>query len=173
MRLKGKKVLTLVSEDFDDLELYYPLLRLQEEGAVVDVAGLEAKVYPGKFGLSVEATLSFDQVRIENYDALLLPGGWAPDKLRRFDVVLDFVRYMDQHQRLIGMICHAGWILASAAVLKGRTVTSTPGIKHDLINAGATWVDEAVVVDGALVSGRRPPDLPRYLPKLIEVLEKQ
>ncbi len=171
MRLQGKKILTLVSEDFDDLELYYPLLRLQEEGANVLVAGNEKKVYPGKFGLSIEASLSFDDVKIDQYDALLVPGGWAPDKLRRYDQVLDFVRFMDQNKRIIGIICHAGWVLSSAGILNDRTCTSTPGIKHDLMYAGATWVDEAVVVDGNLISGRRPPDLPFYLPKLIDAIE--
>lgn len=172
MRLIGKRILSLVSEDFDDLELFYPMLRLKEEGAFVDVAGVEKKSYLGKFGLTVEADLSFDKVDISTYDAILVPGGWAPDKLRRYESVLTFVRTMNEKKRVIGMICHAGWVLSSADILKGRTVTSTPGIKHDLMHAGAHWVDEAVVVDGNLISGRRPPDLPYYLPKLIDAIEK-
>jgi protease I len=172
MRLKGKRILSLVSEDFDDLELFYPMLRLKEEGALVHIAGVEKKSYLGKFGLTVEADLSFDDVDIHSYDALLVPGGWAPDKLRRYESVLNFVRIMNEKKRVIGIICHAGWVLSSADILSGRTVTSTPGIKHDLIHAGANWVDETVVVDGNLVSGRRPPDLPYYLPKLIEAIEK-
>jgi protease I len=170
MRLQGKQILTLVSEDFDDLELYYPLLRLKEEGAHVLVAGSEKKTYPGKFGLSVDADISFDELDISQFDALLVPGGWAPDKLRRYEKVLDFVRFMDEHQRVIGIICHAGWVLSSAGILKGRTLTSTPGIKDDMMYAGAHWVDDAVVVDANLISGRRPPDLPFYLPKLIEAI---
>lgn len=170
MLLKGKRVLSIVSEDYDDLELFYPMLRLQEEGATVDVAGLDKTTYKGKFGLSVESNLTFDEVDITQYDAILIPGGWAPDKLRRFDVVLDFVRYMNDQNRIIGMICHAGWVLSSADILKGKTVTSTPGIKHDLMHAGAHWVNEAAVVDGNLVSGRRPPDLPIYLPMLIKAI---
>ncbi len=173
MSLQGKRILSIVSEDYDDLELFYPMLRLKEEGATVDVAGLKKTTYKGKFGLSVDSDLSFDEVDITRYDALLVPGGWAPDKLRRFEEVLDFVRFMNDNDRVIGMICHAGWVLASADVLKGKTVTSTPGIKHDLINAGANWVDEAGVVDGNLVSGRRPPDLPVYLPLLIEAIKKR
>jgi protease I len=173
MSLKNKRVLSIVSEDYDDLELFYPMLRLREEGATVELAGLEKKTYKGKFGLSTESDLTFDEVDITKYDAILIPGGWAPDKLRRFDIVLDFVRYMNDNDRVIGMICHAGWVLSSADILKGRKVTSTPGIKHDLMHAGATWVDEAVVVDGNLISGRRPPDLPNYLPKLIEAIAER
>ncbi len=173
MLLKNKRVLSIVSEDYDDLELFYPMLRLAEEGATVEVAGIEKKTYKGKYGLSTESDLSFDEVDITKYDAILVPGGWAPDKLRRYDIVLDFVRYMNDNNRVIGMICHAGWVLSSADILKGRTVTSTPGIKHDLIHAGATWVDEAAVADNNLISGRRPPDLPKYLPLLIEAIAKR
>jgi protease I len=170
MQLKGKRVLSIVSKDYDDLEMFYPKIRLEEEGATVDVAGEAKTTYQGKFGLSIESNLSFDEVDITQYDALLIPGGWAPDKLRRYDVVLDFVRYMNDNNRIIGIICHAGWVLSSADILKGRTLTSTPGIKHDLMHAGAHWVNEAGVVDGNLVSGRRPPDLPVYLPLLIKAI---
>ncbi len=173
MNLKGKKVLSIVSEDYDDLELFYPMLRLKEAGATVEVAGPDKKTYKGKFGLSVDADLSFKDVDITSYDAFLIPGGWAPDKLRRYDEVLEWTRYMNDNNKVIGMICHAGWVLSSADILKGRTVTSTPGIKHDLMHAGATWVNEAVVVDDNLISGRRPPDLPEYLPKLIEAIAKR
>lgn len=110
---------------------------------------------------------------ISNYDGLLIPGGWAPDYLRRLDAVLEFVKYMDDHKKVIGQICHAGWVLSSADILKGKTVTSTPGIKHDLMHAGATWVDEPAVRDGHVVSGRRPPDLPQYLPLVIAALKEQ
>ncbi len=173
MELANKKVLTIVSPDFDDLELWYPILRLREAGAQVDVASEKAKdSIKGKYGLSVQSDLSFDDVKIEEYDGLLIPGGWAPDYLRRLDSVLEFVKNMDENNRVIGQICHAGWVLSSADILKGRKVTSTPGIKHDLMHAGATWVDEAAVADGNLISGRRPPDLPVYLPLLIDALKK-
>ncbi len=174
MSLKGKKVLTIVSKDYDDLEFHYPILRLQEEGAEMVIASeTKGETIVGKYGLSTQSDLSFSEVKIEDYDGLLIPGGWAPDYLRRFDEVLDFVKYMDQNKRLIGMICHAGWVLSSADVLKGKTVTSTPGIKHDLMHAGATWVMEPAITDGHLVSGRRPPDLPVYVPMLIKVLKNQ
>lgn len=173
MDLKGKRILSIVSEDYDDLELFYPMLRLKEAGATVEVSAIEKKPYRGKFGLTVDVDLTFDEVDITQYDALLVPGGWAPDKLRRYDEVLDFVTYMNDHDRVIGMICHAGWVLSSADILKGKTVTSTPGIKHDLMHAGATWVNEPAVVDANLVSGRRPPDLPLYLPLLMEAIAKR
>lgn len=174
MTLKGKKVLTIVSKDYDDLEFHYPILRLQEEGVEMVIASEEeGESITGKYGLSTVSDIAFKDVNIEEYDGLLIPGGWAPDYLRRFDEVLEFVRYMDSNKRLIGMICHAGWVLSSADVLKGKTVTSTPGIKHDLMHAGAEWKMEAAITDGHLVSGRRPPDLPVYVPMLIEVLKKQ
>lgn len=172
--LTNKRILTIVSDDYDDLEFHYPLIRFREEGIQVDIAAEKENVtINGKYGLSTVSDLSFSDVKIEEYDGILIPGGWAPDYLRRFDEVLDFVKYLDEHNKLIGMICHAGWVLSSADVLKGRTVTSTPGIKHDLMHAGATWKNEAVVVDGNLVSGRRPPDLPEYLPELLKILKNQ
>lgn len=174
MSLKDKKILTIVSKDYDDLEFHYPILRLQEEGVEIVIASEEkGETIQGKYGLSTKSDVSFDEVNISEFDGILIPGGWAPDYLRRFDQVLDFVRYMDENKRLIGMICHAGWVLSSADVLKGKTVTSTPGIKHDLMHAGATWVMAAAITDGHLVSGRRPPDLPVYVPMLIEVLKNQ
>lgn len=174
MSLTGKKVLTIVSKDYDDLEFHYPILRLQEEGVEIVIASEEkGETIQGKFGLSTTSDIAFDDVDITEFDGLLIPGGWAPDYLRRFDSVLEMVRYLDKHEKLIGMICHAGWVLSSADVLKGRNVTSTPGIKHDLMHAGANWEDAPTVVDGHIVSGRRPPDLPIYLPKIIEVLKNQ
>lgn len=174
MNLENVKVLTIVSDDFDDLELWYPILRLREAGATVKVAAEKANhTYAGKSGVDVESDLSFDDVKIEEFDGLVIPGGWAPDYLRRLDPVLDFVKYMDENDRVIGQICHAGWVLSSADILEGRKVTSTPGIKHDLMHAGANWVNEAAVVDGNLISARRPPDLPVYLPLLMKALKER
>lgn len=173
MRLKDHKVIALVDHHFDDLELWYPVLRLREEGAQVDLVGPEADTtYVGKDGVPVKSDYAFTDVNPEEYDAIIVPGGWAPDKLRRFPEVLDMVNHMHENDKAMGMICHAGWVMASADVLKGKTVTSTPGIKDDLTNAGANWVNEPVVTDGQLVSARRPPDLPHYLPELIKVMEK-
>ncbi|MDN4073300.1 type 1 glutamine amidotransferase domain-containing protein [Fictibacillus terranigra] len=164
MRLANKKVLSLVHHEFEDLELWYPILRLREEGAQVDLAGeTKGEIYKGKYGVPAEADYSFDEINPSDYDALLVPGGWAPDKLRRLPNVIEIVKHMDNHKKPIGQICHAGWVLISAKILQGKKVTSTPGIKDDMENAGAEWLDEAVVVDGHLVSSRRPPDLPPYV----------
>ncbi|RLL44835.1 type 1 glutamine amidotransferase [Oceanobacillus piezotolerans] len=164
MRLENKKVIALVENDFEDLELWYPVLRLQEEGAIVHLVGKEAKKeYIGKYGVPATSDYAFSDVNAEDYDAILVPGGWAPDKLRRYPEVLEMVRSMNDQQKPIGQICHAGWVLISARILEGKNVTSTPGIKDDMTNAGANWSDEAVVVDGHLVSSRRPPDLPPYV----------
>ena len=164
MRLSDKKVIALIEDDFEDLELWYPVLRLREEGAQVDLVGKEAnKKYTGKYGVPAESDYAFTDIDVKEYDAILVPGGWAPDKLRRYPEVLDFVRYMNEQQKPIGQICHAGWVLISANILHGKKVTSTPGIKDDMTNAGASWSDEAVVVDGHIISSRRPPDLPPYV----------
>ncbi len=167
----AKRILSLLGEDFEDLELWYPVHRLREEGCIVDlVAEEKGKTYHGKYGVPCTSDYSFAEVEAKDYDGLLVPGGWAPDKLRRFPKVLQLVREMDEAKKPIGQICHAGWVLASAGILKGRKVTSTPGIKDDMMNAGAEWVDEETVVDGNIISGRRPPDLPSYMKAYIKVL---
>ncbi|MBG0762164.1 type 1 glutamine amidotransferase [Acholeplasma laidlawii] len=172
--LNSKRILTIVSNDYDDLEFHYPLIRLKEAGATVDIASeIKGHTYKGKYGLSTVSDLSFDEVDITKYDGIIIPGGWAPDYLRRLPKVLEFVRYLNEHKKIIGSICHAGWVLSSAGILKGVTLTSTPGIKDDMMYAGATWVDKPVVVDQHIVTARRPIDLPYYLPKLIESLSKQ
>ncbi|MBS3681424.1 type 1 glutamine amidotransferase [Ornithinibacillus massiliensis] len=171
MRLENKKVIALVEDDFEDLELWYPVLRLQEEGAIVHLVGKEAKKkYIGKYGVPAESDYAFHDIKTDDYDAILVPGGWAPDKLRRYPEVLQFVKEMDEAKKPIGQICHAGWVLISANILQGKKVTSTPGIKDDMTNAGATWYDEAVIVDGHIISSRRPPDLPPYVKEFADIL---
>ena len=172
MRLENHKVIALVDNEFDDLELWYPVIRLREEGAQVDLVAPKADTtYTGKDGVPVTSDYAYGEVNPEDYDAVIIPGGWAPDKIRRHQEVKDIVRHMHENNKTIGQICHAGWVTISADILDGKTVTSTPGIKDDITNAGATWVDEPVVTDGQLVSSRRPPDLPKYLPELIKVME--
>ncbi|MBM7584044.1 protease I [Bacillus pakistanensis] len=174
MKLKGKKIIQLASTDFEDLELWYPVLRLREEGAIVHiVAEKKGEKYIGKYGVPVESDLTFEEVNPDNYDALLVPGGWSPDKLRRYESILSMVRSFNEGNKPIGQICHAGWVLISAKILNGKTVTSTPGIKDDMENAGAIWVNEPVVVDGNLVSSRRPPDLPDYMREFIRVMTEK
>ncbi len=146
-------------------------MRLREEGIQVDLVAEKPGKYIGKYGVPCEATMSFDQIDPKDYDGVLVPGGWAPDKLRRFPKVLEIVKSMNDDGKLIGEICHAGWVLISADVLRGRKVTSTPGIKDDMTNAGATWLDEAVVVDGNIISARRPPDIPEYSRELVRFLK--
>ena len=164
----SKKIIALISDDFEDLELWYPVHRLREEdGVTVDVVGEEkGKTYIGKYGVPCVSDYRFDEIDPDEYDGILVPGGWAPDKLRRFPVVLDMVRAMDKAGKPIGEICHAGWVLISAGILKGKNVTSTPGIRDDMENAGAIWHDTPSIVDGHIISARRPPDLPQYMKEL-------
>ena len=169
-----KKVVCLVEADFEDLELWYPVMRLREEGAEVLLAGPErGAIYKGKYGVPATADLSFEELDPDAYDGLLIPGGWAPDKLRRDPRVLRTVRSLHEAGKPIGQICHAGWVLISAQILKGKRVTSTPGIRDDMENAGALWVDEPVVVDENLVSSRRPPDLPAYAKTFCDLLAER
>ncbi|RFB17427.1 type 1 glutamine amidotransferase [Bacillus sp. HNG] len=174
MRLNGKRIVGLIHHDFEDLELWYPVLRLREEGAIVDLVGEKAnETYIGKYGVPAVSDLAYSDIVVENYDAILVPGGWAPDKIRRFPEVLTMLQKMNKAKKPIGQICHAGWVLISAKILEGKKVTSTPGIKDDMENAGAIWYDEPVVTDGHLVSSRRPPDLPDYMREFINVMEQK
>ncbi|UVI27874.1 type 1 glutamine amidotransferase domain-containing protein [Paenibacillus spongiae] len=171
MTLQGKTIICLLDDEFEDLELWYPVYRVREEGAVVLFAGPEkGRTHIGKYGVPAKADLSFDEMDGSRIDGLLVPGGWAPDKLRRYPQVLRLVQEMDEARKPIGQICHAGWVLISAKILQGRKVTSTPGIRDDMENAGAVWYDEAVVVDGNIVSARRPPDLPPYAKAFVDAL---
>jgi len=171
MELKGISVLAFVDEEFEDLEMWYPVLRLREAGAKVDIVGPKGKtVYHGKYGVPITTDFSFDEVRSSDYEGLYVPGGWAPDKLRRYADVLRLTKEFHEAAKPIAQICHAGWVLISARICQGYTMTSTPGIRDDLENAGAIWVDEEVVVDRNIVSGRRPPDLPAFMREFIRVL---
>jgi protease I len=170
MQLQGRRVIALVEADYEDLEHWYPVLRLREEGVEVVVAGLGEPVYTGKHGLPCEPDTSVDLLDMADFDGILIVGGWAPDKLRRSEKVLELVRDADAANKLVGVICHGGWVPASAGILKGRTMTCTVGIRDDVVNAGATYVDEPVVVDGNLVTARRPPDLPPYGAALVKAL---
>lgn len=168
-----KTILTLVDDLYEDLELWYPKIRLEEEGWKVVVAGPKAgHVYQGKHGYPCRADIDIGDVEQPlAYDALLVPGGFAPDKLRRDPNVLAIVRALDEARRPIAFICHAGWILISANVLRGRRATSTVGIKDDMANAGAIWADAPLVVDGHLISSRTPADLPVFAAALVRALK--
>ncbi|SMC51728.1 type 1 glutamine amidotransferase domain-containing protein [Sporomusa malonica] len=171
MSAKTVKVLQLIDHDFEDLELWYPVLRLREAGVEVHLAGEKSQeTYIGKYGVPAIADCSFLQAVSTDYDALLVPGGWAPDKLRRYPAILKLVQEFNASEKPIGQICHAGWVLISAKILTGRKVTSTPGIRDDMENSGAIWLDEPAVIDGHIVSSRRPPDLPQYMQAFLKVL---
>lgn len=173
MNNKPLRFIQLVDEAFEDLELWYPVYRMREAGAEVVLAGKDInRTYHGKHGVPAETDACFSDIDPEDFDGLLIPGGWAPDKLRRYPEVLDIVRHMDREGKVIGQICHAGWVLASANVLKGKNVTSTPAIRDDLVNAGARWIDEPVVTHGNLVSAKGPADLPGYMTALLALLKK-
>jgi len=167
-----KKILAFVDDIYEDLELWYPKLRLEEEGWRVDVAGPEkGRTYEGKHGYPCVANLAIADAHADQYDALLVPGGFAPDKLRRSETVLQLTRDFDRQKKPIAFICHAGWILISAGILKGRRTTSTVGIKDDMINAGSTWVNEPLVIDGHLISSRTPVDLPVFARAFVEAIK--
>jgi len=170
--LTNKRVLIFVGDDYEDLELQYPKYRLREAGAQVVVAGLEANVtYKGKHGYPQLSEAKLAALKADDFDALVVPGGWMPDKLRRYDEVLSITRAIHEQNKCIASICHGGWINISANVVKGFRYTSTPGIKDDLINAGvAEWVDEEVVVDRHHVSSRRPDDCPAFCRAIIQVM---
>jgi protease I len=167
----SKRILALVDDIYEDLELWYPKIRLEEEGWTVTVAGPEAgHVYKGKHGYPCKSDAAFEDVRAADFAALLVPGGFAPDKLRRDPAVLALTREFDEARKPIAFICHAGWILISAGILRGRRATSTVGIKDDMINAGAKWSNEALVVDGHLISSRTPADLHVFAKALVDML---
>ena len=168
--LNGKRFLIFVGDIYEDLELWYPKLRLIEAGAEVVVAGPEAgKNYAGKNGYPCVSDAAIDDMAADQFDGLVVPGGFMPDKLRRDPKVLKIVQDFDVAKKPIAAVCHGGWIPISAGVYKGVRVTGSPGIKDDLINAGAIWEDAAVVVDGHHVSSRKPDDLPDFCRAIIEL----
>ena len=159
---RKQRVLVFVEQLYEDLELWYPKIRLIEAGMDVVVAGPEKITYAGKNGYPCKADQTLAEAHEKDFDALVIPGGFAPDKLRRIPKVLELVREFDKAGKPIAMICHAGWVPISAKILKGRKVTGVSAIKDDLENAGATFLDQAVVVDGHIISSRTPADLPDF-----------
>ncbi len=170
MSLVGKKIVVLVEHHYQDLEVWYPILRLREAGCKVQVVGTGAAEYVGKYGYPVKVDKNADKVRAASVDGLVIPGGWAPDKLRLSEHVLHLVREMNRAKKPIACICHGGWVLASAGVLRGRKVTSFAAIRDDMVNAGAKWVDEEVVADKNLITSRKPDDLPAFMLRFMELL---
>jgi protease I len=171
--LAGKRILMFVGDIYEDLELWYPKLRLAEAGAQVTVAGAEAgQSYSGKNGYPCVADAAIARVQSRDFDGVVVPGGFMPDKLRRDPQVLRLVQEFANAGKLVAAICHGGWIPISARVYQGVRVTGSPGIKDDLVNAGATWVDAPVVIDRHFVSSRKPDDLPDFCRGILQVLTK-
>jgi len=171
MERLNKKIAILAEDQYEDLELWYPLLRMREAGAevvVVGIAGVET--YHSKHGYPVNVDVAANDVVGDEFDAVIIPGGYAPDRMRRHSSMLNLVRRVFQRGGLVAMICHAGWVPISAGIIKGKRVTSTPAIKDDLINAGATWIDLEVVSDGNVISSRGPEDLPVFCRAIISAL---
>lgn len=163
-----------VDDIYEDLELWYPKLRLQEAGAHVTVAGPAAgQTYRGKHGYPCKSDALIDDMESADFQGVVIPGGFMPDKLRRDHKVLSLVKEFDQAGKLLAAICHGGWIPISAKVYRGVRVTGSPGIKDDLINAGALWEDAAVVVDRHFVSSRKPDDLPDFCEAIIKVMSSK
>ncbi|MBE0585533.1 MAG: type 1 glutamine amidotransferase [Desulfofustis sp.] len=173
MELKGKKVAILVEDLFNVYEFWYPYYRLLEAGAEVVVVGSGRKgTFTGKPATEVKADVAADAVSADDFDGVVIPGGYAPDMMRRYPAMVKLVADAVSADKMVAAICHAGWMLCSAGAVKGRKVTSFFAIKDDLVNAGANWVDEAVVVDGNLVTSRAPGDLPVFLPAIIKGLAR-
>ncbi len=171
MKLSGKTIVIFLENYFQELEAWYPYYRFKEEGAeVLFVAPEKGKKYHGKSGYPAVSERSIDEVTESDIDALIIPGGFAPDYMRRNEEMLELVREMNKKGKIVAAICHAGWMLASADIIKGRRVTSFFSIKDDMIHAGATWVDDEVVKDGNIITSRNPDDLPAFCSAIIRAL---
>lgn len=172
MALSGKRIAILVGEGFEDLEFYYPYYRLLEEGAEVTVVGVDRRSVCGKYGHVVVPDASIGDVRAEDFDGLVLPGGKSPENLRIHEAVVDFVRRICEAGKPVAAICHGPQLLISAGVLRGRTVTCVKKIRDDVVNAGAKYVDEPVVRDGNIVTSRVPSDLPHFCREFVRLLKE-
>ncbi len=172
MTLQDRRVAVLAEDNYQELELWYPVLRLREEGAEVEVVGSGAKdTFMSGKGYPVRADVSAAEVSAEDYDAVVVPGGFAPDKMRRVEAMTSLVRDMNESGKVVAAICHAAWVLVSADILRGRRATCVSAIKDDVTNAGAQYVDEEVVVDENLITSRTPPDLPAFCREIIAALQ--
>lgn len=168
--LTGKRVLFFAGPLYEELELWYPRVRVEEEGAATIVAGLGEREYAGKHGYPVTCDAAVGEIDAARFDALVIPGGFAPDKLRRDATVLAITRAIFEAGKPVAFICHAGWVPISAKIVKGKRLTSVGAIRDDLENAGAIWVDAPVVVDGNLITSRTPKDLPEFARAIIAAL---
>ena len=171
MVLQRKRIAILVEDLYQDQEVWYPYYRLKEAGVEVVVVGTGKKEYKSKHGYPITADVSAEQVSANELDGIIVPGGYAPDILRRFPAVVQLVKTLHQRGKVVGAICHAGWVLCSADVLRGKRVTCFSAIRDDVVNAGATFVDEEVVRDGNLITSRKPDDLPAFMRAILGALQ--
>lgn len=171
MEQKNKKIIVLAEEGYEDLELWYPAIRLREEGYHVDIVGSGSKKkYIGKYGTSVDVDLDCDHITSKDYAGIIVPGGWAPDKLRRYPNVLNLVKGFAHEGKLLATICHGGWVFISAKVVEGYKMTCVNAIIDDIENAGAVYRDSEVVVDRNMITSRTPKDLPDFMKAIIDYL---
>ena len=172
MGLKQKQVALLVEDIYEDLEFWYPYYRLREAGCQVTVLGTGESSYESKHGYEAEVDMAVDDAEVSDFDGVIIPGGYAPDRMRRHEPMVDFVRDMHESGGVVAAICHAGWMLASADILEGRRATSFFAIRDDMENAGCEWVDEACIKDGNIITSRTPDDLPAFLTTILGALEE-
>ncbi len=171
MSLKGKNVAILLENLYEDPEFWYPYYRFIEAGARVTAVSPEVKDYISKYGYPAKADLAAADAKAEEFDAVIIPGGYSPDHMRRSKEMVSFLKKAYEQDRIIGAICHGPWMLASVGAVKGRKVTAFRSIKDDLLNAGAEYVDEEVVRDGNIITSRTPKDLPAFCREIITALE--
>jgi protease I len=169
MRLQGKEIAILIADGVEDLEYYVPLMRLQEEGAQVHSSALNMDRVKGKNGLEITPDSTIESLDSDKLFALIIPGGWAPDKLRRYPAVTSLVKQMDKAGKPIAIICHGGLVAISAGIVEGRRTTGSLGIKDDLVNAGGSWVDEAAFREGNQVWGRVVADIPAFCREMVDL----
>jgi protease I len=173
MKLEGKRIAILAENMYQEMELWVPYYRMKEEGAEVKVVGAGgAKSYASKHGYPVTVDVQAEHVKAVEFDAVIVPGGYAPDMMRRHSAMVALVHDAAQQGKIVAAICHAGWMLVSAGILKGKKATSFFSIKDDLVAAGAAWQDAEVVVDGNLITSRKPDDLPPFCRAIISALAK-
>ncbi len=172
MELQGKRAAVLVEQQYQEMEIWYPVYRLREAGCQVTLVGPEAgKTYASKLGYPAKSDKAAESVSADDFDILIIPGGYSPDHLRRHDAIIRLTRTMAEQGKVIGAICHGPWLLCSTPALKGKTVTCFFAIKDDVINAGAKYVDAEVIRDGNLVTSRKPDDLPAFMRTVIEAAQ--
>jgi protease I len=171
MKLKGKKIAIMLDQEYQELELWYPYYRFQEEGAEVALVAAKAdQTYASKLGYPAVSDTAAGAVRVADFAAIVVPGGWCPDFMRRSEDMVRFIQDGARAKIILAAICHGGWMLCCTDALRGRKATSFTAIRHDMINAGATWVDQECVVDGNIITSRKPSDLPAFCQAIIKAL---